>query len=98
AGPGGAIGDVSGAPATTGGDTSGEGAPSDSVGGQGGFPSFSTQAGMFGLSGSPFGLTGTLGAPGGPQFGLTVGPGTISPSFSAGHITGHPEGDRALRA
>jgi len=53
---------------------------------------------MFGLSGSPFGLTGTLGAPGGPQFGLTVGPGTLSPSFSAGHVTGNPQVDTALNA
>src|SRR5437660_116701 len=93
AAPGGAVGDISGTSATTGGDTSSEGTPSDSVGGQGGFPSFSTQAGMFGVSGNPFGITGTLGAPGGPQFGLTLGPGTISPSFSAGHVTGNPEVD-----
>jgi len=74
----------------------GEGSPVGDVGG--GLPGFSAQAGMFGVSGSPFGITGTFGVPGGPQAGLTVGPGTLSPSLSLGTITGNKETDAAISA
>lgn len=74
------------------GGSSSEGSPGAAVGGQGSFPEFSVQSGPFGLSGNPFGITGTIGKEGGTQLGLTLGPGTISPSLR----TGNPAVDSVL--